>query len=203
MSVRTIGRKKKKQKRIGLGLSKVIGDCWEIGRGAPSGFPSTLCTTFNQIYVKEHQYITGSLVDWLNGDKIRNVKEFWEQKASEEWPKGDTVMDICMETFPIFSVVAHPSAQWNLELLWKHEEAVHGMRKSEKCFCVVFLKQDNPFSNQLIQRKWNMTTAMPTDYARSMFPVNHNLWVGNGLLLVFFFLYCGANILHEKKVNQI
>lgn len=93
-------------------LSKVIGDCWETGKSAPSGFLSTLCTTFNQIYVKEHQYITGRPADRQNdGDRIRNVKEFWEQEASKEQPLGHTVMDICMKTLPVCCVVADPSAQ--------------------------------------------------------------------------------------------
>lgn len=60
----------------------------------------------NQIYVQGRQYITGKLVDQQsNGDRTRNVKEFWKQTAREEHSQGHVAMDICTETFPVCPVV--------------------------------------------------------------------------------------------------
>lgn len=76
-------KKKKKERRIDWRLWVKQSDCWEAEKSAPKGFQSTLCTVFNQIYVKGHRYLTG------RSAVIETEGEMLKISGNKEWGRGN------------------------------------------------------------------------------------------------------------------
>lgn len=183
------------------GLSKALWDCWEAEKSVPSGALSTLCTTFNQIYVQGRQYVTGKLFDQqTNGRRTRNAKDFWKGRAREERPQGHVAVDICTETFPVCPVVCRPictaarlyrttfSSNRQTET-WSGQ--LRGTAIWEVSFAVPsFLKPYLAFKPSYGLKQEMCPTAMWTNYVANMIPITDNLCL-SGNVLLFFFLNSG------------